>query len=80
MISIKQIKKKDIDLCFELDSSTISLWNKKQWTNEYKKEDTKIFGLLNKNLFELHQESHEKRIFLSLNLKVTNQKRLCLLS
>jgi len=45
MISIKQINNKDIDLCYELDSNTISLWSKKQWTNEFKKEDTKIFGL-----------------------------------
>ena len=46
MISIKQISENDIDLCYELDSSTISLWSKKQWTNEFKKEDTIIFGLL----------------------------------
>ena len=46
MISIKQIKEKDIDLCYELDSNTISLWSKKQWANEFKKEGTKIFGLL----------------------------------
>ena len=45
MISIKQINKKDIDLCFELDSNTISLWSKQQWTDEFKKEGTKIFGL-----------------------------------
>ena len=45
MISIKQINKKDIDLCYELDSKTISLWSKKQWANEFKKEGTKIFGL-----------------------------------
>jgi len=50
MISIKQINKKDIDLCFELDSNTISLWSKKQWANEFKKEGTKIFGLLTTNL------------------------------
>ena len=50
MISIKQINEKDIDLCFELDSNTISLWSKKQWANEFKKEGTKIFGLLIKNL------------------------------
>ena len=50
MISIKQINEKDIDLCYELDSDTISLWSKKQWSNEFKKEGTKIFGLLNKNL------------------------------
>ena len=50
MISIKQINKNDIDLCFELDSNTISLWSKKQWANEFKKDGTKIFGLLIANL------------------------------
>ena len=41
MISIKQINEKDIDLCYELDSDTISLWSKKQWANEFKKEGIK---------------------------------------
>ena len=50
MISIKQINKKDIDLCYELDSNTISLWSKEQWANEFKKDGTKIFGLQIKNL------------------------------
>ena len=50
MISIKQINEKDIDLCYELDSNSISLWSKKQWANEVKKEGTKIFGLLITNL------------------------------
>ena len=50
MISIKLIDEKNIDLCFELDSNTISLWSKKQWTNEFKKEGIKIFGLLISNL------------------------------
>ena len=50
MISIKQIYKNDIDLCYELDSNTISLWSKKQWANEFKKEGTRIFGLLIANL------------------------------
>ena len=50
MISIKLINKKDIDLCYELDSNTISLWSKEQWANEFKKDGTKIFGLLIKNL------------------------------
>ena len=49
MISIKRMNENDIDLCYELDSNTISLWSKKQWTNEFKKEDTKIFGLLKAN-------------------------------
>ena len=50
MISIKQINEKDIDLCYELDSNTISLWNKKQWANEFKKEGVKVFGILLSNL------------------------------
>ena len=50
MISIKQINEEDIDLCYKLDSNTISLWSKKQWAKEFKKEGTKIFGLLNTNL------------------------------
>ena len=50
MISIKQINNNDIDLCYELDSNTISLWSKKQWTKEFGKEGTKIFGLLIENL------------------------------
>jgi len=50
MISIKQINERDIHLCYKLDSNTISLWSKKQWANEFKKEGTKIFGLLIKNL------------------------------
>ena len=50
MISIKQMNKKDIDLCYELDSNTISLWSKKQWSNEFKKKGTKIFALLLANL------------------------------
>ena len=50
MISIKQINEKDIDLCYELDSNSISLWSKKQWANEFKKKDIKAFGLLISNL------------------------------
>ena len=50
MISIKQINEKDIDLCYELDLNTISLWSKKQWANEFNKGGTKIFGLLIANL------------------------------
>ena len=50
MIYIKQIYEKDIDLCYELDSNTISIWNKKQWTNEFKKEGIKVFGILLSNL------------------------------
>ena len=49
MISIKQINEKDIDLCYELDSNSISLWSKKQWANEFKKEGIKVFGILLSN-------------------------------
>tara|TARA_A100001388_G_scaffold190828_1_gene143596 strand:- start:142 stop:582 length:441 start_codon:yes stop_codon:yes gene_type:complete len=50
MISIRQISEKDIDLCYELDSNTISLWNKKQWAKEFKKEGINVCGLLGANL------------------------------
>ena len=50
MISIKEINEKDIDLCYELDSNTISLWSKKQWIDEFKKEGVNVFGLLLSNL------------------------------
>ena len=45
MISIKQIDEKDIDLCYELDSNTISLWSKKQWANEFNKEGINVYGI-----------------------------------
>ena len=50
MISIKRINRKDIDLCYELDCKTISLWSKKQWADEFKKEGVNIFGLSLSNL------------------------------
>ena len=46
MIYIKPITEKDIDLCFELDFNTISLWSRKQWSTEFKKEGVKVFGIL----------------------------------
>ena len=46
MISIKQIYEKDIDLCYELDSKTISFWSKNQWVNEFKREGVQVFGIL----------------------------------
>ena len=45
-----QINEKDIDLCFELDLKTISLWSKNQWANEFKKEGIKVYGLSITNL------------------------------
>ena len=74
MISIKQINEKDIDLCYELDSNTISLWSKNQWSNEFKKEGIKVFGLLFSNLVigvcVLHVVLDEAQI----NFFVINQK------
>ena len=49
MICIKYINEKDIDSCYELDSNTISLWSKKQWIREFKKEGIKVFGILLSN-------------------------------
>ena len=50
MISIKEINEADIELCYELDSNSISLWTKKQWSSEFKKKGIKVFGLLVSNL------------------------------
>ena len=50
MISINQINEKDIDLCFELDLKTISLWSKNQWAKEFKKEGIKVYGISITNL------------------------------
>ena len=50
MISIKQINEKDIELCCDLDSDTLSLWSKKQWADELKKEGVNILGLSLSNL------------------------------
>ena len=50
MLSIKQVYEKDVDFCYELDSNTISLWSKKQWANELKKDGVKVYGLLLANL------------------------------
>ena len=74
MICIKQIKDKDIDLCYELDSNTISLWSKKQWAKEFKKKGIKVFGLLLSNfvigICVLHVVLDEAQI----NFFVVNQK------
>ena len=49
MLSIKEIDKKEFELCYELDSHTICLWTKKQWENEIKKSGVKVISLLLKN-------------------------------
>ena len=45
MLSIKEITKEDVGLCFELDSKTISLWSTKQWEEELKQKGVKVFNL-----------------------------------
>ena len=45
MIFIKQINEEDIDLCYELDSNTISFWTQNQCASEFKKECIKILVL-----------------------------------
>ena len=50
MISIKHLNKEDIDLCYELDSNTISLWSKKQWNSEFTKKGIRVIGLFLSNL------------------------------
>ena len=74
MISIKHINNKDIDLCYELDSNTISLWSKKQWANELKKEDVKVFGLLLSNLLIGICVFHVVLDEAQINFFVVNQK------
>ena len=74
MISIKSINEKDIDLCYELDSNTISLWSKKQWTNEFKKEGIKVFGLLLSNLLIGICVFHVVLDEAQINFFVVNQK------
>ena len=74
MISIKQINEKYIDLCYELDSNTISLWSKKQWASEFNKEGINVFGLMIENLvigicvFQVVLDEAQ------INLFVVNQK------
>ena len=74
MLSIKQIKEKDIDLCYELDSNTISLWSKNQWANEFKKEGIKVFGLLLSNLLVGICVFHVVLDEAQINFFVVNQK------
>ena len=78
MISIKAINDKDIDLCYELDLNTISLWSKKQWAEELKKEGIKVFGLLISNLVigicVFHVVLDEAQInFFAVNRKYRNK-------
>ena len=46
MFSIKEIDQKEFELCYELDSDTISLWTKKQWHCEFNKRGIKVVAIL----------------------------------
>ena len=74
MISIKNINEKDIDLCYELDSTTISLWSKKQWANEFKKEGINVLGILLKNIVIGICVFHVVLDEAQINFFVVNQK------
>ena len=74
MLSIKQINEKDIELCYELDSNTISLWSKEQWVQEFKKEGVKVFGLLLSNLVIGICVFHIVIAEAQINFFVVNQK------
>ena len=74
MISIREINEKDIDLCYELDSNSISLWSKKQWANEFKKEGIKVFGLSISNLIVGICVFHVVLDEAQINFFVINQK------
>ena len=74
MISVKHINEKDIDLCYELDSNSISLWSKMQWAKEFKKEGIKVFGLLFSNLVIGICVFHVVLDEAQINFFVVNQK------
>ena len=74
MISIKLINENDIDLCYELDSNTISLWSKKQWANEFKKEGIRVIGVLLSNLVIGICVFHVVLDEAQINFFVVNQK------
>ena len=74
MISIKQMSESDIDLCHKLDSNTISLWSKNQWTNEFKKEGINVFGLSVENLIIGLCVFHVVLDEAQINYFVVNQK------
>ena len=46
MISIKEIERKEYELCFELDSNTICLWSRKQWESELNKKGVKVVAII----------------------------------
>ena len=45
MLKVRELFKKDIELCFEFDLNSVCLWSKKQWLGEFNKQGSKIFAL-----------------------------------
>ena len=74
MISIKELNEKDIDLCYELESSTSSFWTKKQWASELKKEGIKVLGLFLPSLIVGICVFHVVLDEAQINFFVINQK------
>ena len=74
ILSIRKLNEKDIDSCYDLDSNSISLWSKKQWANEFKKEGIKVFGLLLSNLVIGICVFHVVLDEAQINFFVVNQK------
>ena len=55
MFSIKEIDQKEFELCYELDSDTICLWNKKQWQSEFNKRGVKVVSIsFNKKIIGIY--------------------------
>ena len=50
MLPIAEINKRDVQICFDFDSSNLSLWSRRQWADELKKEGTKVYGIFFSNL------------------------------
>ena len=78
MISIKLINEGDFDLCYELDSNTISIWSKEQWAKEFKKKGINVFGLTLENfvigICVLHVVLDEAQInFFAIRKKYRNK-------
>tara|TARA_B100000965_G_scaffold392449_1_gene402015 strand:- start:174 stop:611 length:438 start_codon:yes stop_codon:yes gene_type:complete len=49
MILIKELDQNELDLCYELDLDTISLWTKKQWQGELSKKGVKVIAFFLRN-------------------------------
>ena len=45
MVLVQEINIKDVDLCIEIDSKSINLWNEEQWINEFKNNGVKVLAL-----------------------------------